>query len=128
MRHEYDAVCKVTATYVAATWPNGVTREMLAAGRRVYQLSGYEHEWLGAEQGHVTGRLPVEARLLPDSDLLFQSGWAVTWNACAGAACSCDTFLVTEEGAEIVTPVETWALKLVRVQGAEFDRPYLLVR
>src|SRR5262249_56665638 len=59
-RKEHNSACKVSATYVASTWPDAVPREVLGAGRRVYQLIGYEHEWLQCPQGHVTGRAAVE--------------------------------------------------------------------
>jgi Xaa-Pro dipeptidase len=125
---EHSAACKVCATYLASTWPDALPREILAAGRRVYSLTGHEHEWRLCPQGHVTARLPVELALTPTTEDLFQPGWGVTWNASVGAACSCDTLLVTESGPRIVTPTETWPLKRIRIQGAEFDRPDVLPR
>ncbi|MBI1917960.1 MAG: M24 family metallopeptidase [Planctomycetes bacterium] len=127
-RKEHNTVCKVGATYLASTWPDAVPREILLAGRRIYLLSGFEHEWLLAPQGHVTGRAAVELPLLPTTEELFQDGWAVTWSASAGAALSCDTFLLTDKGPKIVTPTETWPLKRIRVQGADFIRPDILHR
>ena len=97
-------------------------------GRRVLQICGFEHEWLLASQGHVTGRLPVEQPVYPDSHDLFQPGWAVTWAPTVGAACSCDTFLVSDEGPVLVTPTEQWEVKGIRVQGANFFRPQVLQR
>jgi Xaa-Pro aminopeptidase len=128
LRAEHNAVCKVGATYVASTWPDALPREILAAGRRVYGLTGYEHDWRLAPQGHVTGRAPVELELAPNTEELFQAGWAVTWNAGVGAASSCDTFLITEAGPRVVTPTEPWPLKRIRVQGADFVRPDILQR
>ena len=52
----------------------------------------------------------------------------MTWNASAGAASSCDTFLITEQGPKIMTPPEAWPLKRIRIQGAEFVRPDVLQR
>ncbi len=127
-RAEHNAVCKVGATYVASTWPDALPREILAAGRRVYGLTGHEHEWRQAPQGHLTGRAAVELPLTPTTDDLFQEGWAVTWYAGVGAACSCDTFLITEAGPRIVTPTEPWPLKRIRIQGADFVRPDILQR
>jgi Xaa-Pro aminopeptidase len=125
---EHDAACKITAAYVACTWPDAVPRQILATGRRVYRLTGFEHEWLLSPQGHLTGRAPVELTLLPDLDELLQAGWAVTWQARVGAATSCDTFLTTDEGPAVLTPTETWPLKRIRIQGAEFFRPDVLQR
>ncbi|HKB37319.1 MAG TPA: M24 family metallopeptidase [Gemmataceae bacterium] len=127
-RKDHNTVCKVSATYLASTWPDAVPREILLAGRRIYLLSGFEHEWLLAAQGHVTGRAPVELPLLPSTEELFQAGWAVTWSASAGSALSCDTFLLTDKGPKIVTPTEVWPLKRIRVQGADFIRPDILQR
>jgi Xaa-Pro aminopeptidase len=127
-RAEHNAACKIGATYLASTWPDAVPREILGAGRRVYQLTGHEHEWRLSPQGHLTGRAAVELPLGPQTEDLFQVGWAVTWHASVGAAVSCDTFLVTEEGPRVMTPTETWPLKRIRIQGADFLRPDILVR
>ena len=125
---EHNAVCRVSASFLASTWPDAVPREILTAGRRIYLLSGYEHEWLLSPQGWLTGRAPVESMLTPKTEALFQAGWAVTWNASAGAASSCDTFIITDQGPKIMSPPEAWPLKRIRIQGAEFIRPDVLQR
>jgi hypothetical protein len=127
-RKEHAAACKISATYIASSWPDAMPRQVLATGRHIYQISDFEHEWRLAPQGAVTGRAPVELQLTPQTEELFQADWAVTWNATAGAACSCDTFLISNDGPISVTPTEVWPLKRLRVQGAEFFRPDLLIR
>jgi Xaa-Pro dipeptidase len=128
LRQDHNAVCRVSASYLASTWPDAMPREILLAGRRIYLISGFEHEWQLSPQGHLTGRCPVEMALTPQTEELFQPAWSVTWNASAGSAVSCDTFLITEEGPKIVTPTEVWPLKRIRIQGAEFVRPDVLQR
>src|SRR5205823_974155 len=81
LHKEHNTACKVSATYLASTWPDAVPREILLAARRVYLLGGFEHEWMLAPQGHVTGRAAVELPLLPATGDLFEAGWAVTWRA-----------------------------------------------
>jgi Xaa-Pro aminopeptidase len=127
-RKEHNTACKVSATYLASSWPDAVPSEILLAGRRVYLISGFEHEWLLAPQGHVTGRNVVELAINPRTSDLFHAGWSVTWQASAGAALSCDTFILADNGPILVTPTETWPLKRIRVQGAEFVRPDVLLR
>jgi Xaa-Pro dipeptidase len=127
-RKEHDSACRVSATYTASSWPDAMPRQILATAQRVYQLAGVEHEWLLSPQGHVTGRAPVELNLTPQTEELLQAGWAVTWRASVGAAVSCDTFLVTDQGPKTITVSEQWPLKRIRVQGAEFVRPDLLIR
>jgi Xaa-Pro aminopeptidase len=128
LQKDHNAVCRVSASYLASTWPDAVPREILLAGRRIYLISGFEHEWLLGPQGHVTGRSTVELTLTPQTEELFQAGWSMTWNAVAGAAASCDTFLITEQGPHVMTPPESWPLKKIRIQGAEFVRPDVLQR
>jgi Xaa-Pro aminopeptidase len=128
LRQDHNAVCRVSASYLASTWPDAVPREILLAGRRIYLISGYEHEWLLAPQGHITARAAVELPLTPGTEELFQASWAVTWHASAGGASSCDTFHITEQGPLLLTPTEVWPLKRIRIQGAEFVRPDVLQR
>ncbi len=128
LRREHNAVCRVSASFLASTWPDAVPREILAAARRIYQISGYEHEWLLCPQGHVTGRLAVEVPITPQTEELFQPGMAVTWHASAGGTESCDTFLITDQGPKALTPSEGWPLKRIRIQGAELIRPDVLQR
>ena len=118
----------MSAGYLAATWPDAVPREILLAGRRIYLLCSYEHEWHLAPQGHVTGRAPVELMIRPSTQTLLESDWPIVWTATAGAAVSCDTYLVSEAGPRAVTPAELWPLKRVRIQGTECTRPDILVR
>ena len=128
VRKEHDAACKVGATYIASTWPDCMPKQILTAGKHVYRLTGFEHEWRQFPQGHVTGRAPVEYNLTPASDELLGEGWAICWHASVGAALSSDTFIISEKGPQLVTPPEAWPLKRIRVQGAEFFRPDLLIR
>jgi Xaa-Pro aminopeptidase len=127
-RKENDAAIRVAATYMASTWPDAVPRQILATAQRVYQVCDAEHEWLLSPQGYVTGRAAVEEALTPQSEELLQANWAVTWRASVGAALSCDTFLISDKGPRAVTVPEQWPLKRIRVQGAEFVCPDLLLR
>jgi Xaa-Pro aminopeptidase len=127
-RKEHNAVCRVGASYLASTWPDAVPREILVAGRRIYLISGFEHEWMHAPQGHVTGRSAVELSLTPQTEELFEPAWAVAWAPNAGAACCADTFLVTDDGPRPLTPAEGWPLKCIRAQGNELIRPDVLQR
>lgn len=127
-RKEHDAACKISATYVASSWPDAVPRQILTSGQRIYQLTGAEYDWYVCPQGQVTGRLPVEIELTPSYEELLQSNWAVAWHASVGAAVSCDTFLISDDGPTAVTAAENWPLKRIRIQGAEFVRPDLLIR
>src|SRR5205085_6991496 len=79
LRKEHDAACRVSATYMAGSWPDSMPRHILATARRVYQAADFEHEWLLSPQGHIAGRAPVELAITPQSEELLQNNWAVTW-------------------------------------------------
>lgn len=126
---EHDAACKVTAHYFASSWPDAVPEQLLQAGRRVLQISGFEHEWRMAPQGWLTGRAPVEQLLLPRTTDLLRTGVAVTWQSSVGSALSCDTFVVTAKGPVLIThPASNWPVKRIRIQGAYMSRPDILQR
>ena len=128
LRRDHNAVCRVSASFLASTWPDAMPREILAAARRIYLISACEHEWLLCPQGHVTGRLAVELPITLQTEELFQTGMAITWHASAGGAESCDSFLVSEQGPKALTPSDSWPLKRIRIQGAELIRPDILQR
>ena len=128
LRRDHDAACKISATYVAGSWPDAVPRQILLTGQCIYQLTGVEHEFYLAPQGHLTGHAPVEQNLTLTDEQLLQARWSLTWCVAIGASVSCDTFLISEEGPRAITPAENWPLKRIRIQGAEFVRPDVLVR
>ena len=39
LRQDHNAVCRVSASYLAASWPDAVPREILLAGRRICNIS-----------------------------------------------------------------------------------------
>src|SRR5205823_1005323 len=88
VRKDHDTACKVSATYVASSWPDSVPKQILSTGRRVYLVTGAEHEWLLSPQGHLTGRAPVELALTPSTEDLLQANSAVTWRGSAGVGLS----------------------------------------
>jgi len=127
-RRDHDNACKISATYVAGSWPDSVPRQILLTGQRIYQLTGVEHEFFLAPQGHLTGHAPVELNLTLENEQLLQARCAITWCVAIGGSVSCDTFLISEEGPRAITAAENWPLKRIRIQGAEFVRPDVLPR
>jgi len=125
---DHDTACKITASYVAASWPDALPAKLLQAGRRVYQINGVEHEWRHYPAGYITGRSPVDLVLTAQNEEPLQTGWALTWQALLGGAFSCDTFVVTPKGPLMLTTPGQWPKKRIRIHGANFDRPDILQR
>ncbi|HZZ80612.1 MAG TPA: hypothetical protein VFE62_19065 [Gemmataceae bacterium] len=127
-RKDHDCACKISATYVAGSWPECVPRHILLTGQRIFQLTGVEHEFYLAPQGHLTGHAPVELNMSIQDEGLLQARSVIVWCVAVGAAVSCDTFLISEDGPRTITSAENWPLKRIRIQGSEFVRPDVLVR
>jgi Xaa-Pro aminopeptidase len=126
---EHDAVSKITATYAAGTVIDGNVAELLAAGRRIGKISGFEHDWRLAPSGHLTGHAAMERAFLPHGDDVLKLGWLVTWQTRIGAACSADTYLVTEKGPRAITGLsQQWPQKRIKLKGDNVIRPDLLQR
>ena len=81
----HNAVCRVTASYLASTWPEAVPREILHAGRRIYLTQRLRARMAARAAGPPHRPAAVELPLTPQTEDLFQTGWAVTWSASAGA-------------------------------------------
>ena len=128
LQKEHDVATRVSATYMASSWPDAIASEILNLGRRIFQVSGMEHEWRLAPQGFVTGRSPIELSFRPGRQDLLQAAWPLVWSPSAGAALSVDTFVVTETGAQLMTTPEAWPLRRIRIQGTEILRPDIFVR
>lgn len=128
LQADHDAACRVAAIYVAGSWPNSLVKDILNAGRGVYQATNAHFEWQAAPQGYLTGRSPVEQPFLVDSTQILKSTNAVIWRASVRKGLSCDTFLVDENGPRTVTTIGQWPLKKIRVHGAEYVRPDILYR
>ncbi len=103
-RRDHDAACKISATYVAGSWPDSVPRQILMTGQRIYQLTGVEHEFYLAPQGHLTGHAAVELNMSLQNEELLQAKWAITWCVAVGAAVGCDTFLFSDVGPGAASP------------------------
>lgn len=128
LQREHDVATRVSATYMASSWPDAIASEILNVGRRIFQVSGMEHEWRLAPQGFVTGRSPIEQSFRPGRQDLIQADWPLVWSPSAGAAMSWDTFVVTEKGARLMTNPESWPQRRIRIQGTEILRPDIFVR
>ena len=117
----------VDATCIFFSQPGEQAADVLKRARRIYEKSGYAHEWLAAPQGGVTGYSPCEVLVVPSCPLRFRAGMAVAWTPSVGPARSGDTVVLHENGYEILTPTQQWPFLTVSVKGFEVERPGVLV-
>ena len=85
-----------------ATRPNRTVAEAFADCRRFYAEAGFPDEWRLHHQGGITGYASREVIATPASDIEVEAGQAFAWNPSITGAKSEETFVLTEDGAEVV--------------------------
>ena len=117
----------IDATYIFFSRPGEQGSEVVRRAKRIYEKTGFAHEWVHAPQGGVTGYSPIEVMLVPSSQLRFRPGMALAWSPSVAAARCGDTVLLHENGFEILTPTQQWPSVIISVKGYEVERPGVLI-
>ncbi|MCA9080152.1 MAG: M24 family metallopeptidase [Planctomycetaceae bacterium] len=95
---------------------------------RIYEKFGVPDEWRLAEQAEFVGYGACEERFTPDATREIPSTSVIHWHPSVRASLVSDTMLVHANSREVITRHENWPTLTVRVKGAEFNRPGILVR
>jgi len=127
-RKDFDAACRLVAARAAALRPAVLASSVFTAGQRAAVPLGIEHAWRDYPVGHWIGRLPTELPLVPDSTQVVQTGHALVLQCRVGGALVCETYLVGEEAAELVTPATDWPVRNAIVGEDRIPLPDILPR
>jgi Xaa-Pro aminopeptidase len=85
-----------------ATRPGQSVAEAFADCRRFYAEAGFPDEWRLHHQGGITGYASREVIATPASEIEIETGQAFAWNPSITGAKAEETFVLTEDGAEVV--------------------------
>lgn len=118
----------VDATCIYFSRPDEPVSEVFRRARRIYEKFKQPHEWTLDYLGFITGYVPREVLLVPDSTLKLASGTSLCWSPSIGSARSCDTIAIDGRGFEIVTAAQNWPQLDISVKGFHLPRPGILVR
>ncbi len=123
----YDVGAKVMAAMLHATRPGNTFRQVLQANERAYAEGGYLNEWQKHLQGGpiLTAERITLLRKLPDA--VIRPGMAMAYNPTCRGSKHEDTFIVGEDGIEILTPCIRWPTRRVEIEGKEYFVPDLKV-
>jgi Xaa-Pro dipeptidase len=130
----HAAACEVEANMIEASRPGNSWGQALQAGIDAYERLGYHDEWRYHYQGGPIGYAPREFGPAPlafpnaftDAPVLL--GGACAWNPTVQGAKSEDTFLIGEQGPEMISNSEDWpAIEVPTQSGTTMSRPGLLV-
>jgi Xaa-Pro aminopeptidase len=127
VRHKAGMVARVDAEMISATRPGRSLKEIFSKTMGAYAQVGYPEEWRLHHQGGPAGYEPREYVATPDSTETVAVGQAYAWNPSIKGTKSEDTFLVGENGNEILTAIPGWPAIQVDVNGQTLERPAILV-
>ncbi len=106
--------------------------QALQAQLDVYEAHGYHDEWRNHTQGGPIGygarEFGVAPLAAPDryTEIAVEDGQAVAWNPTVQGAKSEDTFLVGDDGNEMITNSPTWPAVTVPLADGTLTRPGIL--
>ncbi|HEY0068844.1 MAG TPA: M24 family metallopeptidase [Chloroflexia bacterium] len=126
LREKMRAVATIDAVAVTATQPGVPANAIFASIQQAYAAAGYPGEWKQHHQGGPAGYEAREYVATPYTDQVVQAVQAFAWNPSVPGAKSEDTFLVTEEGQELLTPSPGWPQQEIEVSGQVMSRPDIL--
>jgi Xaa-Pro dipeptidase len=84
-------------------------------------------EWRLADQADVVEYSASELPLMPNSEFKLTAGTPIYWHPSVGPVQMGETILVTERGAELITPTHDWPSVPISVKGVNVDIPGILV-
>jgi len=88
-----------------ATRPGRTLAEAFQDCQRFYDEAGFRDEWMLHHQGGITGYASREIIATPLADQEIQVGQAFAWNPSITGAKAEETFILTESGPEVISPV-----------------------
>ncbi len=118
------AAMRVEATAIAATraagQEGGTAGDVFTAIQRAYDAVGWAGEWRNHHQGGPAGYAGREWLATPGSERRVAVPQGYAWNPTIQGAKSEDTYLVSADGADLLTTTGDWPTRTVDAVG--FDR------
>lgn len=128
LERKHAACARVDAAFLHATRPGVPLGQVFAAGQDAYAAEGCPGEWKLHHQGGPTGYAPRDLLAVPGSPEPVRLGQAFAWNPTITGTKSEDTFLVTADGLELLSPTPDLPSIEVEVAGQRYLRPAILER
>jgi Xaa-Pro aminopeptidase len=126
-RKAYDLALRLAAIYRSLSRPEETMSSVRKVGQPVLAETEYEFEHRLAQPGYGAGRFLAEELRRSGQDERFAAGQALVWQPRVGPAAVVDTVLVTNDGAECVSPSTEWPFKRVLIRGKTHDIPDMFV-
>ena len=122
-----DAVLKVDAAYILSTVPGVKAKDVLEAGKKVYEEEGYGEDFHLHHQGGALG-YPTRDYCTDFSNTeTVLEHQAFSWNPTIAGVKAEDTFIVIDGKPEVISHTGNWVYEDVTYKGQHILRPGILV-
>jgi len=128
LKNKHLCVCKIDATFINSTRINKKIGEIFIEGVKMYEKTGYPHEWKKHHQGGPTGYLTRYFRATKEKDELVYENQAFAWNPSITGTKSEDTIIITGRGPLIITEDKNWPMLKIEIEDKEILRPDILIK
>jgi hypothetical protein len=125
--HAFEQAALVTATGMFFSQADWEMFEVWNRVKRIYEKCGAADEWRLADQADVVEYEFGPVSLMPTSEFRLFPGVPLFWHPSVGPVTMGETVLVTDRGAEVLTPATDWPRVPISVKGASVDLPAILV-
>lgn len=127
LRIRTDAVAKVHAEIMHATRPNTIGREIFERIKKIYNEVGFIGEEAKHHQGGACGYKTRDWVGHSNSNEQVLLNQAFAWNPSIAGTKSEETFIVNEDGIDVVTASPKFPKILNQIDGIEYSTPDILV-
>ncbi len=127
LRKRTDAVAKVHAQMMHATRPNAVAKDIFEITKNAYSDVGFANEETKHHQGGASGYKTREWVAHSQSLEQVQLNQAFAWNPSIAGTKAEETFIVTENGIEVITTTSNFPKITSVIEGIEYQTPDILV-
>jgi Xaa-Pro dipeptidase len=127
LRKRTDAVAKVHARMMHATRPNAVAKDIFEITKSAYSDVGFANEELKHHQGGACGYKTRDWVAHSNCQEQVQLNQAFAWNPSITGTKSEDTFIVNENGIEVITTSPNFPEISNFIEGIEYKTPDIFV-
>lgn len=124
----FQAVLQVDAAYLHATTPGNKLNDIFQQGIETYTSAGFPGEWTYHHQGGMAGYSSREIKGDRVTTETVKVGQAYAWNPTIAGVKSEDTFIVGNDGLQMITASPDFPVVAVEHKGFIVNRAGILVR
>jgi len=120
------AMAQIETATIAATRPGARINDVFARIKEAYGEVGFADEWRNHHQGGACSYGGRDYLATAHSGEIVRTPQAFAWNPSVPGAKSEDTVLISDEGADVITPSPGWPTARFTADGVTLDRPLML--